>query len=144
MRSCSSIPLWHWRWHVATWHLGLKARKTNGGREVFWNSSPIWREENNLFQAWFLGFHVQIFLGVSLGFLGWFFCVTRNLWSRIWGNIPGFCAAGRVCFSMWRDIHLRWRLGPWNCQEHYAANLAVQPNQHRCIAFENPGLPAFW
>lgn len=87
--------------------------RLNGGREVFWNSSPIWREENSLFQAWFWGSMLKFF-GEG-GFLGWFFFVTRNLCPRIWGNIPGFCAAGRVCdFRMWLfPISLRWRLGPW-------------------------------
>lgn len=101
MRSCSSIPLWHWRWHVATWHLGLKARKTNGGREVFWNSSPIWRKRKQSLPSMVFGVPCpNFFLGGFIGFFGmFFFGHPQFVPPRIWGNIPGFCGAGRVCFS---------------------------------------------
>ena len=124
------------------------ARKTNGGREVFWSSSPIWRKRKQSLQSMVFGFHVQIFriLGGFIGVFGMvFFChpqicstqdlrqYPRVLWSR-----------QSLVSGMWLFRDLRWRLtGLEKCQEHYAANLAVQPNQHRCIAFENPGLQAF-
>ena len=85
-----------------------------------------------------------------MGFIGvfgmFFFLSPANLF------LPGFEAISQGSvqpaeFVLW-DVtfsHLvtleTWALT--NGQEHYAANLAVQPNQHRCIAFENPGLQAF-
>ena len=79
------------------------ARKTNGGREVFWSSSPIWRKRKQSLQSMVFGFHVPNFSdfgGFHWGFWDGFFLSPANLFH------PGFEAISQGSvkpaeFSLW-------------------------------------------
>ena len=146
MRSCSSIPPLTLK--MARCYLAPRlvlARKTLRGQGSFLIHHPFDEKKTISSKHGFWGSMSNFFLVGFIGVFGmFFFChpkiVTQDLrqYPRVLCSRPSLW--DRCDFFPSRYVG---DLGGLNCQEHHAANLAVQPNQHRCIAFENPGLTSF-